>query len=71
MINDKIDLVINTVSTAQSIADSFSIRRTALTRGIPHYTTVAGAQAVIQAIEAMKRDTLDVAPLQSYSQSLF
>ena len=32
-----IQLVINTAGGAQSLADSFDIRRSALTQGIPHY----------------------------------
>jgi carbamoyl-phosphate synthase large subunit len=58
--------VINTAAGAQSIADSFDIRRSALTLGVPHYTTFAGARAAVHAIAAMKAGTLDVAPLQSY-----
>ena len=51
---------------AQAIADSFSLRRTALTHGIPYYTTVAGARAAVQAIGALRAGSLEVAPLQSY-----
>ena len=62
----EIQLVINTASGAQSIADSFEIRRSALTHGVPHYTTMAGARAAVHAIAAMKSGTLEVAPLQAY-----
>ena len=51
---------------AQAIADSFSLRRTALTHNIPYYTTVAGARAAVQGIGALRRGGLEVAPLQSY-----
>ncbi len=61
-----IQMVINTSQGAQSTADSFDIRRNALTHGIPHYTTIAGARAAVHAIAAMKAGTLEVAPLQSY-----
>jgi len=68
----EIQLVINTSEGAQSIADSFSIRRESLTSNIPNYTTMTGAAAAISAIEARQRDAesggLEVAPLQSYSQ---
>ena len=47
-------LVINTASGAQSVADSFDIRRSALTHGVPHYTTIAGARAAAHAIAALK-----------------
>jgi carbamoyl-phosphate synthase large subunit len=61
-----IQLVFNTTEGAQAIADSFSLRRTALTLGIPYYTTVAGARAAVQAIAALTAGSLEVAPLQSY-----
>jgi carbamoyl-phosphate synthase large subunit len=61
-----VQMVINTSQGAQSTADSFDIRRSALTHGVPHYTTIAGARAAVHAIAALKAGTLDVAPLQSY-----
>jgi carbamoyl-phosphate synthase large subunit len=67
----EIQLVINTASGAQSIADSFAIRRSALTRGVPHYTTMAGARAAVHAIAALKSGALEVAPLQSYFRGSF
>jgi carbamoyl-phosphate synthase large subunit len=67
----EIQLVINTSGGGQSVSDSFDIRRSALTHGVPHYTTVAGARAAAGAIAALKAGTLDVAPLQSYSPTSF
>jgi carbamoyl-phosphate synthase large subunit len=66
MRSGRIQLVFNTTEGAQAIADSFSLRRTALTHNIPYYTTVAGARAAVQAIGALRRGNLEVAPLQSY-----
>jgi carbamoyl-phosphate synthase large subunit len=66
-----IQLVINTTGGGQSVADSFDIRRSALTHGIPHYTTAAGARAAVHAIAALKAGTLDVAPLQAYFTTSF
>ena len=62
-----IDLVINTTEGAKSIADSFSLRRTALSKKVPYATTIAGAGAMIEAIAALRDGGLDVAPLQSYA----
>ncbi|MBO7349988.1 MAG: carbamoyl-phosphate synthase large subunit [Acetobacter sp.] len=62
----KIQLVINTAQGVQSVSDSFDIRRSALLLGIPHYTTIAGARAAIHAIEALRKEPLEVASLQSY-----
>jgi carbamoyl-phosphate synthase large subunit len=67
----EVQLVINTASGPQSIADSFAIRRSALTHGVPHYTTMAGARAATHAIAALKAGTLEVAPLQSYFRRSF
>ena len=66
MISGHIDLVINTTGGTQAIQDSFSLRRTALTHGIPYYTTVEGARVAVQAITAIKNGPLEVATLQSY-----
>jgi len=67
--NDEIQLVVNTVEGAQATADSFSIRRTALMKKIPYYTTIAGASAMVEAIGAVCDTELTVAPLQSYGGS--
>ena len=67
----KVQLVINTASTPQSVADSFAIRRSALTHFVPHYTTMAGARAAVHAIAALRSGTLEVAPLQSYFRGSF
>jgi carbamoyl-phosphate synthase large subunit len=66
MLSGGVQLVFNTTEGAQAIADSFSLRRTALTHAIPYYTTVAGARAAVQAIAALRAGSLEVAPLQSY-----
>ncbi|WP_372618520.1 carbamoyl-phosphate synthase large subunit [Falsiroseomonas sp.] len=69
--SEAIQLVINTTSGGQSVSDSFDIRRSALTHGVPHYTTMSGARAAVHAIAALKGGTLDVAPLQAYFQRSF
>ncbi len=65
--NGEIHLVFNTTDGAQALADSSSIRRAALTLKVPYYTTLAGAKAATEAIAALKGQSLEVAPLQSYS----
>ncbi|RFD20203.1 carbamoyl-phosphate synthase large subunit [Komagataeibacter melaceti] len=67
----EIQMVINTAQGAQAVTDSFDIRRSALTHGIPHYTTIAGARAATHAISAMREGVLEVAPLQSYFKGSF
>jgi carbamoyl-phosphate synthase large subunit len=71
MLSGAIQLVFNTTEGAQAIADSFSLRRTALTLNIPYYTTVAGARAAVQAISALTSGSLEVASLQSYFSGSF
>ncbi|GGY51226.1 carbamoyl-phosphate synthase large subunit [Parvularcula lutaonensis] len=67
LINGTVDMIFNTTETAQSIADSRSIRTTALQRRIPCITTLNGAHAAVRAIEALRRGGLEVKPLQSYN----
>ncbi|MDP6390489.1 MAG: carbamoyl-phosphate synthase large subunit [Alphaproteobacteria bacterium] len=71
MIDGDVQLVFNTTEGAKEIRDSFSLRRTALMREIPYYTTTAGASAAVQAIQALRQGPLDVAPLQSYFKGSF
>jgi len=66
ILNGEVQMVINTTEGTQAISDSFSIRRSALILNIPHYTTVAGADAATSALEALKAGTLEVQSLQGY-----
>ncbi|HEX2485854.1 MAG TPA: carbamoyl phosphate synthase large subunit, partial [Myxococcota bacterium] len=61
----EIDLVFNTVSSEpQALRDSFAIRRAALNRGLPYFTTLAALRAAAGAIRAMRLGTIGVRPLQ-------
>jgi carbamoyl-phosphate synthase large subunit len=64
IINREVDLIINTTVGKQAVADSFSIRRTALDRQVPYVTTIRGAVAVTKAIEALQKERIGVKPLQ-------
>ncbi len=64
--NKEIVFVINTVSDAQAQKDSFSIRRSSLQYGVPYTTTVAGARAVVSAIEMLKKKKITIKPVQEY-----
>ena len=61
----KINLVINTTKTQNSLRDSYSIRRTSLMSNIPYFTTMAGAKVAVDAIEILKKNKLTVRSLQS------
>jgi carbamoyl-phosphate synthase large subunit len=67
MKNGDVQLVFNTTEGKQSLTDSFSLRRTALMMKIPYYTTISGALAAAQGIEAVRAGDLDVRPLQDYA----
>jgi carbamoyl-phosphate synthase large subunit len=67
MKNGEIQLVFNTTDGKQALADSFSIRRTALMMKMPYYTTAAGSLAAAQGIAAIRAGELDVRPVQSYN----
>jgi carbamoyl-phosphate synthase large subunit len=62
----QIAMLINTTEGQRAIADSYTLRRAALVYKVPYYTTVAGARAVVQAIQTLAERELAVAPLQSY-----
>jgi carbamoyl-phosphate synthase large subunit len=49
--NDQIDMILNTTEDKQAIADSYSIRRTALQHKVFYTTTMAGAMATILALK--------------------
>ncbi len=64
-LNEKnISLVINTTEGKDSIADSFSLRRTSLVNKVPYFTTVAAANACLESIEALKKYPIKVRALQ-------
>ena len=61
-----VQIIFNTTEGQQSIKESFSLRRAAITYGIPYYTTIAGCKAATEAIISVKREKLGVASIQSY-----
>ena len=64
--NRQAQLVVNTVGTTSSQDDSLPIRREALQQNIPYFTTIQGIQAAVTAIEAMRKSSLTIKPLQDY-----
>src|SRR5579863_8942676 len=64
--NGSIQLVFNTTEGAQALADSRSLRRAALLHHAPYYTTLAGAIAAAQGIQAYIGGDLEVRALQDY-----
>lgn len=64
--NGAVALVVNTVRTASAHTDSLSIRREALQKGLPYYTTMRGALAAVMGIEALTKKELSIRSLQEY-----
>ena len=64
--NRQAQLVVNTVGTSSSQDDSLPIRREALQQNIPYFTTIQGIQAAVTAIEAMRKSSLTIKPLQDF-----
>jgi len=60
------DCLINTVFGDQATKDSFSLRRASLNQNLPYCTTMAGAAALLKALQALKNGELSVTSLQSY-----
>jgi carbamoyl-phosphate synthase large subunit len=61
----EVDLVINTVEPEPRAArDSLAMRRSALQRGLPYFTTAAGARAAVSAIRALQLESIGVRSLQ-------
>ncbi|MDV6225109.1 carbamoyl-phosphate synthase large subunit [Nitratireductor aquimarinus] len=64
--NRQVQLVFNSTDGQKAMSDSKSLRRATLMQKVPYYTTMAGAEAVAEAILALKAGSLEVRPLQSY-----
>ncbi|MDM8569057.1 carbamoyl phosphate synthase large subunit, partial [Thiotrichales bacterium HSG1] len=64
--NDEISFIVNTTEGKQTIADSFTIRRTALQHQVSYTTTIAGARATMLALKTL--DTTEINRLQDLHQ---
>ena len=64
--NKEIALVINTPSGKGPKNDGYQIRRAAIVHGVPCITTISGAQAAVNGIEAILKRGLTVHALQDY-----
>jgi len=59
-----IELVINTTEGSKSISDSYSLRRSALVNKIPYCTSLAAANACVEAINSLKNKKITVKAIQ-------
>ena len=66
ILNQQIQLVINTTEGAKAMSDSRSLRQAALRTKTAHTTTLSAGIAISEAMEAMSSREMDVKPLQAY-----
>jgi carbamoyl-phosphate synthase large subunit len=66
--NGQVQIVINTPFGQATRSDGYHIRAAAIRHGVTNITTLEAAQAVVQAIEAIKEDRLGVSALQDVEQ---
>ncbi|MCG5052543.1 MAG: carbamoyl-phosphate synthase large subunit [Myxococcales bacterium] len=66
IVDGAIHMVINTTQGAEAIRDSFTIRRTALVKGLPYYTTMSAARAAVGALAKLRSGAMTVCSLQEY-----
>jgi carbamoyl-phosphate synthase large subunit len=66
MMDGDVHLVVNTTEGADSIRDSFSLRRTALMRGLAYFTTMSAARAAAVAIQRLQAGDMSVRSLQEF-----
>jgi len=66
--NDQISYIVNTTEGKQAIADSYTIRRTALQHKVNVSTTLAHARAILMALDS--RDHTEVSCLQDLHREL-
>ncbi|MGC9196049.1 MAG: carbamoyl-phosphate synthase large subunit [Syntrophobacteraceae bacterium] len=68
--NGQIQLVINTSLGKKTTSDSYEIRRATVMYNIPYATTIAGAQAIAEAVSALQKGDWDVKTLQEYHEAI-
>jgi carbamoyl-phosphate synthase large subunit len=66
ILNNRIQLVINTPLGRESFFDDRTVRRIAMMHGVPSITTLTGAAATVNAIKAFHTEGLTVRALQEY-----
>jgi carbamoyl-phosphate synthase large subunit len=70
IVNNEIDLIVNTPSGKGTRTDEGKIRAFAIAHGIHVITSVAGAQAAVNGIEGLAKKKLEVRALQDYHPHL-
>jgi carbamoyl-phosphate synthase large subunit len=63
----RVALVVNTTVGAESVRDSYSLRRHALLGNVPYFTTMAAGIATVDALEASRAGAPTVKSLQEWA----
>ena len=66
IVNGEVQIVINTPFGRETRSDGYHIRTAAVQHGVSNITTLAAAQASVQAIEVIMRGSLDARALQDF-----
>ncbi len=66
----EIQLVVNTSLGKKTVSDSYEIRRTTLIYNVPYATTLAGAEAIAEAVFALQKGDWEVKTLQEYHKEI-
>ncbi|MDR2350313.1 MAG: carbamoyl-phosphate synthase large subunit [Deltaproteobacteria bacterium] len=64
--NGKARMFVNTAQDAGSIRDSSVLRAEAIVRGVPIMTTLAGLNAMVEGLKAIRGSKWSICPLQDY-----
>ena len=67
--NHAVDLIINTPTGDLHRTNELLIRQMAIEHDIPIFSTIPGAAAAVNAIDALQRGDISVSPLQDYHKS--
>ena len=67
--DNKIHMIINTTSGSKSVADSLSIRRTALRTKIPYFTTISAAKIAVTGLNIINENEINVKSIQELYKS--
>lgn len=69
--DNQIDMVLNTPNSRGSRSDGYAIRAAAITADLPQFTTITEFQAVLLAIEAVKKNDYQIMSIQEHARELF
>ena len=70
ILNNQVQLLVNTPLGRESFFDDRAMRRVAMLHNIPCITTLTGASAAVEAIRALRGQTLDVRAIQDYHSEM-